>query len=109
MALLEILGECEGFEWDEHNAGKNWRRHRVAPSECEELFFNRPRVVADDARHSAQENRFYALGHTDAGRLLFVVFTVRQKKVRVISARDMNRKERKVYGEHEEENPEVPN
>ena len=106
--LPAILAECMEFEWDEHNAEKNWRKHRVIPSECEELFFNRPLVVEDDARHSARENRFYALGHTDAGRLLFVVFTVRKSKVRVISARDMNQKERKVYEEHEEENSEVP-
>jgi len=93
----EILAACTGFDWDEGNLVKNWQRHRVSASECEQIFFNRPLVTAVDVRHSQQEARFYALGHTDAGRLLFVVFAVRSRRVRVISARDMSRKERKVY------------
>ena len=101
MDIYTLLQKCTGFEWDVHNAEKNWQKHRVTPSECEQIFFNRPRVVADDIRHSEEENRFYALGHTDARRMLFVVFTVRHDKIRVISARDMNRKERKVYESHE--------
>ena len=99
----DVLSRCTGFEWDEHNAGKIWQKHRVTPSECEEIFFNRPLVVADDIRHSEKEDRLYALGHTDSGRMLFVVFAVRRNRIRVISARDMNRKERKVYKSHEEE------
>ena len=99
--IFDILSKCTGFEWDEHNAEKNWQKHQVTPSECEEFFFNRPLVVADDEKHSEKENRFYALGHTDAGRMLFVVFTVRRNLIRMISARDMNRKERKVYQSHE--------
>jgi len=77
--------------------------HEVSPSKSEEIFFNRPLVVAKDRKHSEKEKRFYALGHTDAGRRLFVVFMVRRDKIRVISARDMSRKERKVYEYHEEE------
>ena len=61
------------------------------------MFFNHPLVAARDEKHSGEEDRCYALGHTDAGRLLFVVFTIRKELVRPISARDMNRKERKVY------------
>lgn len=106
----EILSKCAGFEWDEHNAEKNWQKHRVTgvPTrsvgrECEEIFFNRPLVVADDIKHSEKENRLYALGHTDAGRPLFAVFTVRGNNIRIISARDMNRKERSVYESHKEE------
>ncbi|OGP56538.1 MAG: hypothetical protein A2V67_09520 [Deltaproteobacteria bacterium RBG_13_61_14] len=97
-----ILEACAGFEWDEHNGVKIWQRHQVSPSECEEIFFNQPLVVADDQQHSVQENRFYALGHTDTGRRLFAVFTVRGNRIRVISARDMSRRERKVYDSHEE-------
>jgi len=103
MRIFDLLLNCTGFEWDEHNAINNWQKHNVTQSECEEIYFNRPLVVADDIKHSSKESRFYALGHTDAGRLLFVVFTVRQDLIRVISARDMNRKERKVYQSHEEE------
>lgn len=102
--MKDIFGnllKCTGFEWDEHNAEKIWQRHLVAPTECEEMFFNRPLVVAGDIKHSEQEERFYALGHTDAGRMLFLSFTVRRSLIRVISARDMNRKERKVYQSHE--------
>lgn len=101
MQIDDLLVKCTGFEWDEHNAQKNWQKHRVTPPESEEIFFNRPVVVADDVKHSEKENRFYALGHTDAGRMLFVVFTVRRGLLRVISARDMNRKERDVYQSHE--------
>ena len=97
MLGIEIITECIGFEWDEGNFLKNWERHGVAASECEQIFFNRPLVTGKDEKHSQQESRFYALGHTDARRRLFVVFTVRQNLIRVISARDMNRKERKVY------------
>ena len=67
------------------------------PAECEEVFFNRPLVIADDEKHSAAEERLYALGQTDAARLLFVVFTMRGRLIRVISARNMSRNERKVY------------
>jgi uncharacterized DUF497 family protein len=94
-----VAGEAEGteFEWDDGNADKNWERHRVSWAECEEVFFNRPLVVAADQLHSETELRFYALGQTDAGRLLFVVYTLRGERIRVISARDMTRREKKGY------------
>jgi uncharacterized DUF497 family protein len=97
MAWAKRLAECEGFQWDAGNAGKIWERHQVALTECEEAFFNSPLVVATDEQHSASEDRLYALGQTDAARLLFVVFTIRGRLIRVISARDMSRKERRVY------------
>ena len=98
MGWLErVVEECEGFEWDAGNSGKIWERHRVAPTECEELFFNRPLLIEQDTEHSVVEERIYGLGHTDAGRLLFVAFTIRQRLIRVISARDMSRKERRIY------------
>jgi uncharacterized DUF497 family protein len=97
MSWAERLGEFEGFQWDAGNSGKIWERHRVSPTECEELFFNRPLVVGEDERHSDREERLFALGHTDAARFLFVVFTVRGHLIRVISARDTSRRERRVY------------
>lgn len=97
MKNVDLLLECSGFEWDQANAVKNWIRHRVTPSECEQMFFNEPLVIQDDPKHSKTEKRFYALGRTDGGRLLFTVFTIRNKTIRIISARDMNRKERKVF------------
>ena len=92
-------GGAEGteFEWDAGNAEKNWIRHRVSQAESEQVFFNRPLVVAEDDAHSVAEVRCLALGQSDAGRLLFVAYTLRGEKVRVISARDMTRRERKEY------------
>ncbi len=103
MDPLDILAGCSGFDWDEGKADKNWRKHCVTSSECEQVFLNQPLVVAKDFEHSRQEKRFYALGQTDAGRFLFVVFTVRQNLIRVISARDMNQREQIRYQGHEEE------
>ncbi|MBA7500177.1 hypothetical protein ES704_02930 [subsurface metagenome] len=93
----EILTHVSGFEWNEGNIIKNWERHKVTYFECEEIFFNEPIVVQHDKVHSAYENRYFALGKTDEGRLLFVVFTIRGDKIRVISARDMSKKERRCY------------
>ena len=93
----DIFRDCEGFSWDKHNLLKNWEKHGVSPAECEQFFFNQPLVTGDDPEHSKHEQRFYALGRTDAGRQLFVVFTIRKKLIRVISARDMSRKERGDY------------
>ena len=92
-------GETEEteFEWDAGNTEKNWLRHQVSQAECEQVFFNRPFVVTEDALHSHNEVRFYAWGQTDAGRLLLAVYTLRGEKVRVISARDMTRRERREY------------
>lgn len=101
--LVGRLQECTGFEWDEGNAVKNWRSHRVNTEEAESVFFNEPLVVADDSKHSDREPRYFALGQTANARRLFVVFTIRDRKIRIISARDMSRKERDAYASHEEE------
>lgn len=97
MDLDKRIAECEGFDWDSANVTKIWEKHNVTATECEQLFFNEPLVAARDEKHTDWEERFYLLGHTDAGRLLFAVFTIRDKLIRIISARDMNRKERKEY------------
>lgn len=91
------MPDFEGFDWSDGNAQKNWALHDVSPSESEQAFFNRPLLVADDERHSAHEKRWYVLGQTDEGRELFIAFTKRRNLVRVISSRDMSRKERKAY------------
>jgi uncharacterized DUF497 family protein len=99
-----MLAKCIGFDWDKYNSEKIKKKHDVTSVECEQVFFNRPVIAGDDKKHSETENRFFVLGQTDSGRLLFLVFTVRRNKLRVISARDMNKKERRVYQTHEEEN-----
>ena len=97
MPDLQLLSQFSGFDWDEGNVEKNWITHKVSTAECEQIFFNQPLVVTDDIGHSQKEKRFYALGQTDAGRLLFIVFVTRKYLIRVVSARDMNRKERTAY------------
>ena len=101
MADAEF-SNCAGFEWDRANSEKNWRKHKVTPFECEQIFFNQPLIAAPDEGHSHAEARFYVLGRTDAQRPLFVVFTIRRNLIRVITARDMSRTEREVYRNNEE-------
>ena len=96
------LAKCTGFHWDAGNATKNWQTHQVSQAECEQIFFNQPLLVADDVKHSQHEPRLFALGQTNAGRLLFVVFTIRGDLIRVISARDMSRAERRAYAHAQE-------
>ena len=91
------LEGCTGFDWDEGNLEKNWERHRVPFWEAEEVFFNEPLVVSPDREHSVGEARYHALGQSDSGRRLFISFTVRRSLIRVVSARDMTRRERQTY------------
>ena len=97
MDIYDKIRECTGFLWDNHNIQKNWEKHKVSPGESEQAFFNRPLKIVRDINHSQEEERFYALGKTDQNRRLFIVFTLRKKLIRVISSRDMNKKERQVY------------
>jgi uncharacterized protein len=88
-----------GFDWDVGNKQKNWEGHKVAYTECEEVFFNQPLLISEDTKHSSQEKRYHVLGRSDSGRMLFLVFTVRNNNIRIISARDQSKKERKIYGQ----------
>jgi len=94
---VKEITDSTGFQWDKHNTGKIWEKHHVTPSECEQAFFNLPFIATEDEKHSQREKRYFALGQTDAGRRLYMVFTFRKSLIRFISARDMSRKERKVY------------
>ena len=97
--MIDLAG-IAGFEWDAGNARKN-EKHGVSMAEAEQVFFNAPLLMIEDTKHSGGEPRFHALGRTDDGRLLHIAFTVRSdgRKIRVISARDMHRKERTIYGQ----------
>lgn len=97
MVVVDQLRECVGFQWDAGNSEKNWQGHQVSRGEAEEAFFNHPLMIGDDPVHSSQESRFYVLGQTNAGRRLFVAFTIRVNLIRIISARDMSRREQRVY------------
>lgn len=102
--LDNILKQCQGFEWDKGNIAKSWLKHTVNPFETEKIFFNQPFIITKDKKHSQEEDRFYGLGKTGQDRFLFVCFTIRNRLIRIISSRDMNRKERKAYKTHEENN-----
>ena len=99
--ILEFFPEVESFEWDEGNIEKNQGKHSVRWMEAEQVFFNRPIVVAE-AMTKASESRYFALGKTNAGRRLTIVFTIRGSRLRVISARPMSRRERRVYDKAQE-------
>jgi len=95
--LPDDLAQCTGFQWDAGNTDKNWDLHQVSKGECEQVFFNRPLLVAREIEHSQREPRYAALGQTNAARGLAVVFTIRETLIRVISARDMSGRERRIY------------
>lgn len=94
---MTILPNPFSFEWDKGNSDKNLKKHNVTNQEAEEVFSNEPLVVLEDIKHSRQETRFQALGVTSKRRKLFLSFTVRKNKMRIISARDMSKKEEVVY------------
>ncbi len=93
------LDQITGFDWDDGNSRKSADKHDVSQAEAEGVFFNDPLIVVEDAKHGETEPRFNALGKTAQNRLLHVTFTLRRNGtlIRVISARDMHRKEKKAY------------
>jgi uncharacterized DUF497 family protein len=98
LIFMRILPEPVTFQWDEGNIEKNFKKHVVTIQETEEVFTNEPFITAEDVKHSTNaEQRYQGLGQTKVNRKLFVAFTVRDKKIRVISIRDMKRKERQLY------------
>lgn len=103
--MKAAIENCEGFAWDEGNSNKNWHLHDVTDGECEDVFFNLPLIMASDKKHSENEARFFALGRTDADRRLFIAFTIRNKLIRVISARDMTKSEERIYAEKIKRDP----
>jgi uncharacterized DUF497 family protein len=105
-----LLAAATGFQWDEGNAPKVRTRHDVEPGECEQAFLAEPFIVSADAKHSEVERRWRALGRTTGDRYLYLVFTLRGTLIRVVQARNMNRKERRIYGDAKtraETNPDV--
>jgi len=93
------LAKISGFEWDRGNARKGEDKHGVSMAEAEQVFFNAPPLLLEDVAHSQTEPRIHALGKSDDGRALHITFTLRGngRLIRVISARDMHRKERMIY------------
>ena len=95
----KIFEQFSAFQWDKGNIDKNLIRHNVENWECEQVFFNRPLLVLEEPKHSVSEERWAAFGKTDTDRFLVVIFTKRNDLIRIISARDMNNRERKFYNE----------
>lgn len=85
------------FEWDKGNKDKSFLKHGVTNEECEEVFFNGNKRLFKDKQHSLSEKRYIIIGHTKENRFLFIVFTIRKRYIRIISARDMSKKERSLY------------
>ena len=104
---MNNFDEPRGFQWDSGNREKNWLKHGVTNAEAEQVFSNRPIIYAEPESQIWGELRRYAYGQTDEGRKLFVVFTFRQGLIRVISVRDMSRRERRNYDNAEETNPQI--
>ena len=96
---MKVFREPIEFEWDKGNIDKNLIAHGVRNEECEEAFFDPSKRVLRDPVHSDQEKRYLIIGKTKKQRVLFIVFTLRKKKARVISARDLNKKELHLYYE----------
>ena len=101
MDEIKVLEQCVGFQWDAGNLEKNSHQHDVNTSECEEVFFNKPLILAHDVKHSQQEKRYFLLGQTNEHRRLFLAFTIRKNLILVISARDMRKQEKKFYEQKE--------
>jgi uncharacterized protein len=101
---MALIPEPIEFSWDKGNVEKNDIKHGVSNHECEEAFLTYPSVVLPDSKHSTSEVRFLLLGTTGFKRKVSIFFTLRGNKVRVISARDMSKKERKLYEEKTKEN-----
>ena len=93
--------QADSFDWDTGKQDKSRGKHSVTPKESEEVFFHRPLLISPDPFHSEKEKRYFALGKTAQKRQLFLAFTYRGKKIRIISARPMSRKERKSYEQAE--------
>lgn len=94
---MKTLPSPIAFEWDKGNIEKSYVKHGITNKEAEEVFFNKPLKIFQDAKHSQEEKRFLAYGATNQKRGLTIVFTIRKQKIRVVSARNQNKKERRIY------------
>ena len=90
------------FEWDKQKAKINQRKHNISFEEASTVFDDPLAVNFDDPDHSTGENRYLIIGLSDQARFLFVSYTDRNNKIRLISARLVTPKERRYY---ERENP----
>ncbi|MDL1975035.1 MAG: BrnT family toxin [Deltaproteobacteria bacterium] len=85
------------FEWNPNKAKKNIEKHGVSFDEAATVFFDPLSMTYDDPDHSYDENRYIIIGLSDLGRLLFVSHAETDNIIKIISARQLTRKERKQY------------
>lgn len=103
---MRVLPRVLVFEWDKGNLDKSYEKHGVTPKEAEEVFVSEELYVLPDIKHSQKEERFIAFGKTQEDKHLFIVFTVRKQKIRVVSVRRMHKKEIQKY-ENAKENSKI--
>lgn len=101
------LRKIRGFEWDKGNVEKNYEKHGITPKEAEKVFLDDNLQVEPDVEHQEIEERFVAIGKIQENKVLFVVFTIRKDKVRVISARIADKKERRIYDKEIKKNTKI--
>ena len=94
---MNLIPKPIKFNWDQGNFNKNLKKHKITNEESEQVFLNPPTTIIEDTKHSSQKPRFVAIGQTDSSKLLTIIFTIRDKKIRIISARKSNKKERSLY------------
>ncbi len=94
---MRIIPSPIAFEWDQFNQKKIWMKHKVSLEECEEAFFDPAKKIFQDVLHSSTEPRHILLGKTKKQKILFIVFTLRKNRLRIISSRPLNKKEKPLY------------
>lgn len=92
-----MISDPKEFQWDQGNDNKNYLKHKVSTSECESAFLDDSKIGFDDFKHSFKEKRLIVIGLAKPGRLLTIAYTIRNQKIRVISARDASKKENNIY------------
>lgn len=97
--MIRILPEPVTFEWDKGNIDKNLRKHNISDKEAEQVFNDESNFIFEDEKHSGKEMRYGLFGQSGKRRKISIVFTVRHDKVRIITARDMSKRERRSYEE----------
>lgn len=102
---MKIFPEPLEFEWDKGNIDKNLHKHNVINKEAEQAFVNKPKFIFKDEKHSQIEDRYGLFGKTDEERFISAVFMIRKNAVRIITARDMSRRERNSYEKIKKNSP----
>ena len=101
------LSKINGFDWDTGNIDKNLKKHGISTKEAEEVFLDEDLAIERDIRHQEIEERYIAVGKSFARKILFIIFTFRKEKIRIISARIANKKERRIYAQNAQKNPKI--